>query len=67
VSQKPFETERRDGGRSDRRKRSRSGRRSADPHRNWQRLTWLFAFYVAYVSLRSLPASIRRVFTRSGG
>ena len=38
--------ERRAEGRVDRRRISRSGRRTSDPHVNWRRLTWLFAVYV---------------------
>src|SRR5438034_189674 len=53
--------ERRSDGRRDRRKNSRSGRRSADPH-DWRRVAWLFGLYAAYLSLRSVPAAIRRLF-----
>jgi hypothetical protein len=47
---------------ADRRKRSRSGRRSSDPHVNWQRIAWLFAGYALYLSVRSLPATVRNLF-----
>jgi len=53
--------ERRDGTRADRRKNSRSGRRTTDPHFNWRRIAWMFAAYAAYVSVRSLPATVRRL------
>jgi hypothetical protein len=48
----------------DRRRQSRSGRRASDPHTDWRRLTWLFAVYGAYLSLRALPAAIKRFFQR---
>jgi hypothetical protein len=58
--------ERRGAARTDRRKRSRSGRRSHDPHFNWQRLAWLFAGYAIFLSIRSLPATLRqRFFSRT--
>jgi hypothetical protein len=58
--------ERRARVRSDRRKRSRSGRRSRDPHFHWNRLAWLFAAYAIFLSIRSLPATLRqKLFTRS--
>jgi hypothetical protein len=56
--------ERRDALKSDRRKISRNGRRAADPHKNWRRLAWLFALYATYLSVRSLPARIGRVWHR---
>ena len=56
--------ERRAEGRMDRRKKSRSGRRAADPHVNWRRLAWLFAMYGAFMSVRSLPSTVKRFFTR---
>jgi hypothetical protein len=46
----------------DRRKNSRSGRRRQDPHVSawrWHRIAWLFAGYAAYVSLRSLPDTVK--------
>ena len=50
---------------SDRRKNSRGGRRSGDPHKNWRSLAWLFAAYATYLSVRSLPATLRRMFKRT--
>jgi hypothetical protein len=64
VSELASHGERRAEGRDDRRKTSRSGRRSSDPHGNWRRVTWLFASYGIYMSVRSLPAPIKRLFTR---
>ena len=59
-------TERRAAVRSDRRKRSRSGRRARDPQFNWRRIAWLFAGYAIYLSIRSLPATLRqRLFSRT--
>jgi len=49
---------------ADRRKRSRSGRRASDPHVNWRRLAWLFAAYALYLSVRSLPETVRNLFNR---
>jgi hypothetical protein len=51
----------------DRRKHSRSGRRSQDPNprASWRRLGWLFAAYALYLSVRSLPATITRFFKKS--
>jgi hypothetical protein len=49
----------------DRRKRSRSGRRGSDPHVNWRRIAWLFAAYAAYLSVRSLPSTVRNLFKRT--
>jgi hypothetical protein len=49
---------------SDRRKHPRSGRRSTDPHVDWRRLAWLFGAYAAYLSIRSLPANVRKLFGR---
>jgi hypothetical protein len=54
--------ERRGGAKSDRRKHSRSGRRARDPHFHWQRLAWLFAGYAIFLSIRSLPATLRQKF-----
>jgi len=50
---------------ADRRKRSRSGRRASDPHVNWRRLAWLFAAYALYLSVRSLPDTVRNLFKRT--
>jgi hypothetical protein len=52
--------ERRGAPGGDRRKHSRSGRRGGDPHTNWRRLAWLFAAYAAYLSIRSLPTTMKR-------
>jgi hypothetical protein len=52
--------ERRAAPRGDRRKNSRSGRRTGDPHTNWRRLAWLFAAYATYLSIRSLTARMKR-------
>jgi hypothetical protein len=57
--------ERRRGASGDRRRNARSGRRDGDPRVNWRRVAWLFAAYAAYVSLRSLPATIKQLFGRS--
>jgi hypothetical protein len=54
--------ERREGQRNDRRKNPRNGRRSTDPRFNWRRVAWLFAGYALFVSIRSLPATVRRRF-----
>ena len=43
------DNERRQMDRGDRRKNSRGGRRTKDPHTNWRRIAWLFA---ASASLR---------------
>ena len=67
VAENSRESERREMERSDRRKNSRSGRRTTDPHVNWRRLTWLFAGYALYLSIRSLPETVRRVFRRPEG
>jgi hypothetical protein len=56
--------ERRDAVKGDRRRHSRNGRRAADPRKNWRRLAWLFALYAAYLSVRSLPATIRQLWPR---
>ena len=56
--------ERRSKPRTDRRKQSRGGRRTADPHVNWRRIAWVFAAYAIYLSVRSLPASVWRFFKR---
>ncbi|PYR19057.1 MAG: hypothetical protein DMF98_25040 [Acidobacteria bacterium] len=62
VSELASHGERRAEGRADRRKSSRSGRRASDPHLNWRRVTWLFAAYGICMSVRSLPATIKRFF-----
>ena len=58
--------ERRGGPNNDRRKHSRNGRRTEDPDPKvkWRRLAWLFAAYAGYLSLRSLPATIKGLFVR---
>jgi hypothetical protein len=66
VVAKAFKPERRAAARSDRRKQSRSGRRAGDPHTNWQRVAWIFAAYAAYLSVRSLPSTLRRYLQRTG-
>ena len=63
VSENRLSSDRRTVG-DDRRKNSRGGRRSTDPHTNWRRLAWLFAAYAAYLSVRSLPATMKEYFTR---
>jgi len=58
--------ERRQAVRTDRRKHSRSGRRAQDPHMHWRRVAWLFAGYAIFLSIRSLPATLRRkLFSRT--
>jgi hypothetical protein len=54
----PFE--RRRAPRTDRRRHSRSGRRDNDPHVNWRRWAWLFAAYALVMSLKSLPATVKK-------
>jgi hypothetical protein len=51
---------------SDRRRNSRGGRRTSDPHTDWRwrRLAWLFAAYAVFVSLRSLPDAVKNYFKR---
>ena len=51
---------------ADRRRNSRGGRRAADPHTDWRwrRLAWLFAAYAVYLSVRSLPATVKNYFKR---
>jgi hypothetical protein len=56
--------ERRHAQKADRRRKSRSGRRSTDPYMNWRRIAWLFAIYAAYLSIRSLPAIVRGKFSK---
>jgi len=31
---------------------------------NWRRLAWLFAVYATYMSIRSLPSTVKRFFAR---
>jgi hypothetical protein len=50
---------------NDRRRNSRSGRRKTDPHTNWRRIAWLFALYAAYLSIRSLPSTVKTFFKRT--
>jgi hypothetical protein len=45
--------------RTDRRKNSRSGRRATDPRSNWRKVAWLFAAYAVYLSIRSLPSTVK--------
>jgi len=54
-----------DGG--DRRKNSRGGRRNNDPRTNWRwrRLAWLFAAYAVYLSVRSLPVTVKSFLGRT--
>jgi len=54
--------DRRAAGGGDRRKHSRSGRRSTDPHVDWRRLAWLFGAYAIFVSLRSIPSTVWNFF-----
>jgi hypothetical protein len=61
VAQSTFPSpDRRGAPRGDRRKNSRSGRRADDPRTNWRRLAWLFAAYAVYLSVRSLPATMKK-------
>jgi len=51
----------------DRRRHSRSGRRNDDPHVSawyWRRVAFLFGAYVAYVSLRNMPSTVRNWFKK---
>jgi len=64
VAVNPFDNERRAGA-GDRRRHSRSGRRASDPHTNWRGIAWLFALYAAYVSLRTLPSTIKERLRRA--
>jgi hypothetical protein len=56
--------ERRTSVATDRRRRSRSGRRASDPRTNWRRVAWLFGAYAVWVSVRALPSTIRRLWRR---
>jgi hypothetical protein len=60
----PATAERRVADRRDRRANSRSGRRKGDPRMNWRRIAWLFGAYAAYLSVRSIPASLKRLLRR---
>jgi len=55
-------TERRTNDRIDRRKQSRSGRRTTDPHMNWRRIAWLFGAYAICLSVRALPSTVWKFF-----
>jgi len=58
--------DRRTTPRADRRKNSRNGRRGTDPRsNNWRRAAWLFGVYAVYLSVRSLPATFRRLWRRN--
>ena len=59
--------ERRGVGGTDRRKKSRGGRRTTDPHTSWRwrRLAWLFAAYAVYWSVRSLPSTVKNYFKKT--
>jgi len=63
--QKRVTTDRRQGI-GDRRKNSRSGRRTSDPRGEWRwrRIAWLFAAYAAYLSVRSLPETLKKYLAR---
>jgi len=70
VSAEPFSADDRDHSPrtrvprgSDRRRHSRSGRRTDDPHVSpwyWRRAALLFAAYVAFLSIRSVPRTLRK-------
>jgi hypothetical protein len=66
VSEKVVPSERRNDG-IERRKNSRGGRRSGDPHPDWRwrRLAWLFAAYALYLSVRALPSTVKNYFNRA--
>jgi hypothetical protein len=49
---------------SDRRRKSRGGRRAGDPRFNWRRLAWLFACYALYLSARSIPTRVKNIVRR---
>jgi hypothetical protein len=59
--------DRRAAASGDRRRKPRSGRRASDPRVrwHWRRLAWLFALYAVYLSIRSLPTSVKKRFARS--
>ena len=57
--------ERRRAAGGDRRRNSRNGRRAGDPHVNWQQIALLFAAYAIYLGVRSLPATVRKMFQRT--
>jgi hypothetical protein len=50
----------------DRRRHSRNGRRRRDPHTAWRRAAMLFGLYAAYLSVRSIPNTMRRFWRRQG-
>jgi hypothetical protein len=53
---------------AERRRHSRSGRRSDDPHVSewhWRRVAFLFGAYVTLVALRTLPKTVQSWFKRS--
>lgn len=53
---------------AERRRHSRSGRRSDDPHVSewhWRRVAFLFGAYVTLVGLRTLPRTVQSWFKRS--
>jgi len=66
VSASTMNSEERRDRAGDRRHVSRNGRRSDDPKAasKWRRLGWLFAAYVAYTTVRSLPQTVKRIFAR---
>jgi len=66
VSEKVVASERRTDS-VERRKNSRGGRRSGDPHPDWRwrRLAWLFAAYALYLSVRALPSTVKNYFNRT--
>jgi len=60
VAENPVsDPDRRAASHSDRRKYSRSGRRGQDPHTDWRRIAWLFAVYAIYLSIRTLPETMK--------
>lgn len=65
MAEELFGPERRSSTGTDRRRNSRSGRRTSDPRVNWRRIAWLFAAYAAYLSLRALPETLRRFVRRA--
>jgi len=66
VFQEIVPTTNRRNAANDRRRKSRSGRRTSDPHLgwHWRRLAWLFAAYAIYLSMRSLPATVKKRLQR---
>jgi len=65
VAEKPLVPgpDRRLAARGDRRRNSRSGRRTDDPHTNWRRIAWLFAAYAIYLTVCSLPDALKSLPT----